>query len=111
MRGRPVHERAGELERGASVGEMMLDRLEGTDRDAELTSFLRVVGGQVEHALGEAALLGGDAYGRPVERGRECFGVDGRGGPAHLEQAVDGTVDRSARDQLDRPRARNGPHG
>ena len=100
-RGGAVDERAGELERDARVGEVVLDRLERADRHAELPAFLRVLGRHVEHALREAALLRRDADDGAVEGGADRVVVDGRRWASHFEQPAR-AVDRRTSDQLDR---------
>ena len=70
VRDRPrgaVHERAGELDRDAGVGEVVLHGLEAADGHAELLALLGVVDGEVEHPAGEARRA---ARPRRARRGR-----------------------------------------
>ena len=89
----PVHERAGELERDARVGQVVLHGLEGSDRDAELLAFSHVVGGHFQHAVCQPALLGCDSADTTVVRGHDLHTVDRRSRSRHFEEpagAVDG---------------------
>src|SRR6476659_2374957 len=63
-----VAQRAGGLDVGLQVGELVGDRLEARDRAAEGAALLRVVRGDVERGLRDADRLGGDADAPAVER-------------------------------------------
>src|SRR4051794_722773 len=59
--GGAVGQRAGALDLGLHVGELVRDRLEARDRAAEGAALLRVVGRYVERGLRDADRLRGDA--------------------------------------------------
>src|SRR4051812_13124686 len=65
---RAPDERAGGLDLGLHVGELLLDRLEAADRPAERVAVLRVGGRDVERGLRDADRLRGDADPPGVER-------------------------------------------
>src|SRR5439155_1908449 len=63
-----VQQLASRLRSGVYVGEHRLDHLEFGDRPAELAPFVRIAGGDVEGALGDANRLGGNTGTAPIER-------------------------------------------
>ena len=66
-RGAP-HERAGGLDLGLHVGQLLLDRAQPGDRAAERVALLRVARGEVERGLRDADGLRGDPDPAAVER-------------------------------------------
>src|SRR5688500_19108831 len=85
-RGAP-DERAGGLDLGLHVGQLVLDRLEAGDRAAERVALLGVGGRELERGLGDADRLGGDADAPAVERPqRDAHAVAG------LAEALGGGV-------------------
>src|SRR6058998_3570681 len=67
---RAVGQRAGRLDLGLHVGELVGDRLEAGDRPAERGALAGVARGDVERRLGDADRLRGDADPPAVERGQ-----------------------------------------
>ena len=76
--GGPVGEPPCRLELGGDVGQLELDRLELRDRLAELHPLAGVVGGQVEHGLGQAERQGGDRDPPDLKRAQELAEPHGR---------------------------------
>jgi hypothetical protein len=63
-----VHQRRRERDRQVCVDQLVLDRLERTDRAAELFARLHVTGGHLEHACAQTDQLGGAAERCAIER-------------------------------------------
>ncbi len=70
-----VRGRSRRLDRHEHVRKLVLDRLEGADRAAELHAGLGVFGGHLEAALGSAKRLGGERNGCPVQSSPDGTGV------------------------------------
>ena len=82
----------------------------GTSRRARRTAAVRarIARGQLQHAICQSALLGGDSAHAPVVRGEHGRGVDRGRGPLYLEQPAR-AVDRGSGGEGRRRRARKRP--